>query len=238
MGTRGREEPRSLRFIEVSPESPRLSWLSKPESSAPESAPPAALSPPEVTSHPLPPLSPIADSLPPPQKPSAPPPTEPTEATPPPPPKKPDTLIEELIPRADEEAALAIESAVRAFAKERADALESAESELVSLVQLMSRKILLRELQLDPGLLEGIVREGLAALSLGDQVTVRVGAFFCEIREDLQRRLEQTGIPCRVTLDETLGPYGCTLATRLGRVDESLDARLSALLAGLDEPFP
>ena len=78
--------------------------------------------------------------------------------------KKADTLIEELIPRADEEAAIAIERAVQSFASERRATLAAAEKDLVPLLELIARRVLLRELSLDPGVLERVVSEGISAL--------------------------------------------------------------------------
>ena len=39
---------------------------------------------------------------------------------------------------------------------------------------------------------------------------------------------------CSVSIDPTVGMHGCVLETELGRVDESVEARLDVLLASLD----
>jgi flagellar assembly protein FliH len=164
-----------------------------------------------------------------PQRPSQLPPDLPLE-------RKTDTLIEDLVPRAEEEAVAAIVEAVEQFGSARSASLEAAELELVQLVKSVARRVIERELLTDPSLVEGLVRAGLEALGQADKVTVRLGPFFADAAPELREKLEQRGVQSVVTVDPALGPYGCMLETELGKVDESVEARLDVLLShlGLD----
>jgi hypothetical protein len=147
--------------------------------------------------------------------------------------RKTDTLIEQLVPRAEEEASAAIVAAVEQFAAARAQLLEGAELELIQLVRSVARRVIERELLTDPSLIDGLVRAGLEALGNADRVSVRLGPFFADAVDDVREKLEQRGIECHVNVDASLGRYGCLLETELGRVDESVEARLDVLLSHL-----
>jgi flagellar assembly protein FliH len=180
----------------------------------------------QVPSHPRPDQSPLVESI-------APPPPVEVKTRDQEPPKRPDTLIEDLIPRAEEEVAAAIATAIEGFSAARADVLAESQSQLIKLSTVICRRVLHRELTLDPGIIEALILEGLSALSDSDQVTVRLGPFFADAIEEISARLNDQGVACRVVLDPSVGLYGCTLQTELGRVDESLEARLESLLSGL-----
>jgi hypothetical protein len=154
----------------------------------------------------------------------------PTEGTPE---RRPDTFIEDLVPRAEEEACAAILQAIEQFSAERAALLEGAELELIQLVRSIARRVIERELATDPGVVEGLVHAGLEALGNADHVSVRLGSFFEDAVDDLREKLEQRGIDCVVSVDGSLGPYGCLIQTALGKVDESIEARLDVLLSHL-----
>lgn len=149
--------------------------------------------------------------------------------------RRTDTLIEQLVPRAEEEASAAIVGAIEQFAAARAALLEGAELELIQLVRSVARRVVERELLTDPSLIDGLVRAGLEALGNADQVNVRLGPFFADAVDDVREKLEQRGIECNVSVDTSLGRYGCLLETDLGRVDESVEARLDVLLSHLGE---
>jgi flagellar biosynthesis/type III secretory pathway protein FliH len=145
-----------------------------------------------------------------------------------------DTLIEDLVPRAEEEAVLAIKAAIEQFAEERAQALEQSEKELVELVKVICRRVVLREVTLSSSVVEALVQEGLSALGRKDQVTVRLGPFFADALDHISENLRHRGIQCSVVIDSGVGVHGCVLETALGRVDESVETRLNVLLASLD----
>jgi vacuolar-type H+-ATPase subunit E/Vma4 len=145
-----------------------------------------------------------------------------------------DTMVEDLVPRAEEEAVAAIQAAVEQFANERAHALEQAEKELVELVKVICRRVVLREVTLSSSVVEALVQEGLSALGGGDKVHVKLGPFFSDALDHIRENLRHRGIDCTVTIDPTVGAHGCALETELGRVDESVETRLNVLFASLD----
>jgi hypothetical protein len=150
--------------------------------------------------------------------------------------RRTDTLVEDLVPRAEEEAVAAIATAVDRFHRERRQTLAAAELELCQLVTAICRRVLLAELNLNPLLIERLVHAGLEALSGGDKLTVRLGPFFADAAPILREHLEQRGGSSVVLVDPSIGLQGCLLTTELGHVDESVTARLDVLLASLGIP--
>ena len=53
------------------------------------------------------------------------------------------------------------------------------------------------------------------------------------MRDELQQKLGSTKLRCDVVIDPSLGRSGCVVETDLGRVDESVDARLENLIEAL-----
>lgn len=149
-------------------------------------------------------------------------------------PKAPDTLLDELIPRADEEAAQAIAEAVGHLAAAREAMLIHAEDDLFELVRLVSERVLLRELRGDPSIARELVREGLRALSAGDHVNVRLGDFYRSVVNDVREVVADVGVEVTVSIDGRLAPHACFVESQWGRVDESVDTRLRILLDQLD----
>jgi vacuolar-type H+-ATPase subunit E/Vma4 len=149
-------------------------------------------------------------------------------------PRSLDTLVDELIPRADEEAVGAITMALEEFAAARERALREAEDDLFALVKLISERVLARELRTDTSLVTNLVREGLAALSSKDACTVRLGCFYSGVIEDVKSAVSEVAMDVSVVLDPSLPNYGCVVETQLGKVDESVDVRLRTLLNQLD----
>jgi hypothetical protein len=145
-----------------------------------------------------------------------------------------DTMVEDLVPRAEEEAVAAITAAIEQFALERAHALEQAEKDLVELVKVICRRVVLREVTLSSSVVESLVQEGLSALGRGDKVHVKLGPFFSDALDHISENLRHRGIQCSVSIDPSVGPHGCALETELGRVDESVETRLNVLFASLD----
>ncbi len=252
-----RTRPKSLRFVDVSSEARAPSQSATPSAPGwlqlrPEEPPriqPERVVPPEVPSHDRPPLSPLLESVrpppprasqypsivpgPPSQFPGAPElPVEPMmlAATPEP---RFDTQVEDLVPRAEEEAVAAIATAIDRFQRERQQALVAAEHELVALVQAVCRRVLLAEVTHNPLLAQRLVHAGLEALAGGDKVTVRLGPFFADAAQTIQESLEHRGVRCVVLVDPSVGAQGLQLSTELGHVDESVLHRLDVLLANL-----
>jgi vacuolar-type H+-ATPase subunit E/Vma4 len=150
------------------------------------------------------------------------------------PPRAPDTLIDELIPRADEEAAAALAGALEEFAGARARLLAEAEGDLFALAKAIAERVVARELRSDPRVITQLVREGLSALSAGDACTVRLGRFFSGVVDDVRRAVGDIAMDVTVVVEPTLPTYGCVVESQWGRVDESVEARLRTLLDQLD----
>ncbi|HEU4576683.1 MAG TPA: FliH/SctL family protein [Polyangiaceae bacterium] len=144
-----------------------------------------------------------------------------------------DTMVEDLVPRAEEEAVAAIATAIDRFQRERQQALASVEGELIELVRAISRRVLLTEITQQPLLIERLVHAGLEALAGGDKLLVRLGPFFSEALPAIRESLEHRGVKSLVVVDPSVGRQGCQLSTELGRVDESVTTRLDVLLANL-----
>jgi flagellar assembly protein FliH len=146
-----------------------------------------------------------------------------------------DTMVEQLVPRAEEEAVTGISAAIAEFVADRARSLADAEQELVELVKTICHRVVLREISLGTSVIEALIHEGLMALGQGDRATVKLGPFFADTRHDISENLQHKGIDCVVVIDPTVGAYGCHISTELGRVDESVETRLNVLLSGLDD---
>jgi len=133
----------------------------------------------------------------------------------------------------DPEATHAFEQAVELLAAERSRVLEQTASQLGELATIIARRVIAHEISLNPNIVSGLVNEGLAALGAHDRVLVRIGSAFNEARVNLEQRLADRGAHAEVRLDDSLSEYGCVVETELGRVDESIEARISTLLQAL-----
>ena len=133
----------------------------------------------------------------------------------------------------DPEATQAFEQAIELLLAERSRVLEQTASQLGELATIIARRVIAHEISLNPNIVAGLVNEGLAALGAHDRVLVRIGSAFAEARSNLERRLADRGAHAEVRLDPTLSEYGCVVETELGRVDESIESRISTLLQAL-----
>lgn len=157
-------------------------------------------------------------------------------STPPPAGGGGDTMVEQLVPRTDEEAAEAVARAVAEFANARAGQLQEARQPMVSLIELIARRVFNHQLTPEPKLLCALVEEGLSTLAHNDRVRVRVGTFFADAAESLRRQLGASGITCEVSVEPGLTPHGCVIESDLGCVDESLETRLERIFSELADP--
>jgi hypothetical protein len=133
----------------------------------------------------------------------------------------------------DQQATEAFADAARALAQARSEVLARTAEQLAELAQVIARRVIAHELSVDPSLVRGLVAEGLAALGEHDRCLVRVGERFASERDAIVAEFQASGRTCEVVVDATLDAYGCLVETELGRVDESLDARLATLLQAL-----
>jgi hypothetical protein len=133
----------------------------------------------------------------------------------------------------DPEATAAFEQAVELLVDERSRVFEQTAGQLEELATIIARRVIAHEISLNPQIVAGLVNEGLAALGAHDRVLVRVGRSFAEARATLELRLADRGARAEVRLDPELSDYGCVVETELGRVDESIEARIATLLQAL-----
>lgn len=133
----------------------------------------------------------------------------------------------------DPAATHAFEQAVELLVAERSRVLEQTASQLGELATIIARRVIAHEISLNPQIVAGLVNEGLSALGAHDRVLVRIGSAFGAARANLEQRLADRGAHAEVRLDEALSEYGCVVETELGRVDESIESRISTLLQAL-----
>lgn len=152
--------------------------------------------------------------------------------------ENPQVLPAELpVATADPALIQALEQAVVLFAGERERVLSETAGQIAELAVMIARRVIGRELSLDPSLVRGLVREGIQALGQHDRVSIRLGAGFSPMQERLEEDLRASGARLDIRFDASLEEYGCLVETDLGQVDESIESRLATLLQAL-KPDP
>jgi flagellar assembly protein FliH len=123
--------------------------------------------------------------------------------------------------------------ALEGLAETRRRLLADSGADLAKLAGLIAKRVIGREVALDPRVVLALVQEGLEVLGQHDRIRVRLGLGFQSVEDELSQRLKGRGVEYEVFIDAELAPYGCVVETDLGRVDESVDARLEQLFRGL-----
>ncbi|MGA3089061.1 MAG: FliH/SctL family protein [Terriglobales bacterium] len=140
--------------------------------------------------------------------------------------------------RAELETALAknreqVGRALQEFVRERRDYYRRIEGEVVALALAIARKILHREVQIDPHALAGIVRVTLEKLDTGTTVNLQVHPreatewrhyFACQAGD---------GPAPEVHEDPGMAPGECRIETSLGSTEVGLEAQLREIETGL-----
>jgi len=120
------------------------------------------------------------------------------------------------------------------LAGERARVASKAEGQLVELACAIARRVVGRELSVDPTLLAGLASEGIDALGSKERLTVRLGDLDDDAAlETIRQRLVARAPQCEVVRDPTLSRGTCVVETEYGTVDESIEARLASVIAAL-----
>ncbi len=105
--------------------------------------------------------------------------------------------------------------------------------QVIELALAIARRVLARELTTDRSFVASLAREGMAALGAGEGAVVRVGEGFGDREmQDLRARLHDT--KCEVVVDVTLEPGRCIVEVVNGRVEESIDDRLRAVVDAIE----
>jgi len=128
----------------------------------------------------------------------------------------------------------ALEQSVEELSLLRGKMMEETEEQLVTLAASIAKRVIGREITLDPEIMLTLAAEGIDALGERDRVVVRFG--FLD-RDDLLasmvERLKRRAPRCEVLQDPSLGPGQCVVESEFGQVDESVDARLDNVLRAL-----
>jgi flagellar assembly protein FliH len=126
-----------------------------------------------------------------------------------------------------------ISQAIHAFALERQNYYRRIEGEVVQLALAIARKILHREIQIDPQALAGIVRITLEKLDTGTKVNLHVHPLETAAwRHYFACQTEAVPAP-DVHEDPAVPPGECRLDTSLGSTEVGLESQLKEIETGL-----
>jgi flagellar assembly protein FliH len=131
----------------------------------------------------------------------------------------------------------ALAQALLATGSLRGQLLHEAEDDLLKLSVLIARKIVLRELTTDPGVLADLVRGALDLAAEGGEVVVRLNpeeyAVVIKCREFEELLSEKRGIALKG--DPAVGRAGCLVETARGNFDAGMEAQLDEIFRRLTE---
>ena len=127
----------------------------------------------------------------------------------------------------------AVTEALREFAREREAYFRHVEGEIVALALSIVRKILRRESQLDPLLLEGLVRVALEKMAATHNVKLRVHPSQVPIWQDHFSQQTDLAVSPEVMGDATIEEHQCRIETELGEMDLNLETQLKEIEQGL-----
>ena len=128
-----------------------------------------------------------------------------------------------------QKARAAIAAAIQQFAQQRDEYFHQAESEIVSLVLAIARRLIHRESQIDPGLLGGLVRHELEQLDAATSVRLFVSPDTLSAWNETVRAIPH---PVELLSDKTLGPGDARMETALGATTVSLERELKEIERG------
>ncbi len=122
--------------------------------------------------------------------------------------------------------------AVQDFARDRENYFSHVEAEVVKLAVGIARKILHREVQVDPLLLAGVVRVALDKIAAGTSVRLRVHPDHVYAWHDFFSNQREHRVAPELLGDATLGMGQCVLETALGTTELALEAQLAEIERG------
>ena len=126
----------------------------------------------------------------------------------------------------------ALAKALQDFAREREAYFCRVEAEVVKLAVGIARKILHREVQVDPLLLAGVVRVALEKMAAGTSARLRVHPDHVYAWHDFFAHQQEHCPAPELLGDATLGMGHCVLETALGTTELSLEAQLAEIERG------
>lgn len=120
----------------------------------------------------------------------------------------------------------------------REKVLRESEDELLNLIMMVARKVILREISQDRGILAEVVQNAIVGLSERDEVTVRLNpddyALATTGRDDLLRK-ELISDRMSLKPDPTVLAGCCMIDTDMGTINASIDAQLDEIYRRLLE---
>jgi len=122
--------------------------------------------------------------------------------------------------------------AVADLATYKARLRREVESETVDLALAIARKVLKRELHVDPSAIEGIARAALDRIGARDALRVRVAPASYAAMERMLASIGPSGA-IELEADATLEAGGVIVETRRGSLDASIDGQLDEIAQGL-----
>lgn len=128
----------------------------------------------------------------------------------------------------------ALSEAIEGLDQSRRDLMYSAEPRLIELAVLIARRVIARELRTQPELVADLVREGIDSLATRDKVRIMLGTGFALMAVMVDEQLAARGIDAEISVSPALSEFGCVVETDIGRVDESIESRVAAVLEAID----
>jgi flagellar assembly protein FliH len=120
----------------------------------------------------------------------------------------------------------------------REKVLRESEDELLNLIIMVARKVILREISQDRGILSNVVQNAIAGISERDEITVRLNpddyALATTGRDDILRK-ELTSERMSLKPDPTVLSGCCMIDTEMGTINASIDAQLDEIYRRLLE---
>jgi flagellar assembly protein FliH len=114
--------------------------------------------------------------------------------------------------------------------------MREAEAELLELALAIARRILHREISVDPSALAGLVKAALEKLAAQEIQRIRIHP---ELEPALRRALQEEGRGgLEVLADATVEPGGLRFETARGQLDSSIETQLAEIGRGLADRLP
>ena len=131
-----------------------------------------------------------------------------------------------------ERACSSVGTAVEAFTGERAAYFRQVEGEVVCLALAVARKVLHREVQMDPMLLAGVVRVALDQMQDKTRVVLRASPERVEVWRKFCQDLPKANGSMEVVAEESLPAYSVALEAEVGSTLIDLDSQLQEIESG------
>lgn len=131
----------------------------------------------------------------------------------------------------------ALAQALLATGSLRAQLMHDAEEDLLKLSVLIARKVMMRELSIDPGIVAGLVQGAMEIAADEGEIVVRLNPeeFAVVAYSPELQALTRDRKKVNIKEDAAIGPAGCVVETARGNIDAGMDAQLEEILRRLCE---